>query len=228
MRLELQNLELSGVEVVLRPLQLDDAEALAAASAESREPYGFTVVPDGLEDTQKHIARALQFRDAGIHLPFTILWRNRIVGMTRYMEMEPWLWPEGHPLQRTDRPDAVEIGHTWLATSAQRTRCNTEAKYLLLTNAFDTWDVHRVALRTDERNEQSRRAIERLGAQYDGLRRAEMPGRDGTVRNSVYYSILRAEWPAVRTRLQEFLDADHTDSSSNPIASQAASSTDAL
>ena len=108
-------------------------------------------------------------------------------------------------MQRTDRPDAVEVGSTWLAASAQRTRCNTEAKYLLLAHAFEGWEVHRVSLRTDERNERSRRAIERLGAQFEGIRRVDMPGQDGTVRNSACYSIVRAEWPAVRDRLQGFL-----------------------
>ncbi len=83
----------------------------------------------------------------------------------------------------------VEIGSTWLAVSAQRTWCNTEAKYLLLSHALDVWKVHRVALKTDERNARSRRAIERLGARFEGVRRADMPGQDGSVRSSAYYSI---------------------------------------
>ena len=86
---------------------------------------------------------------------------------------------------------------TWLAASAQRTRCNTEAKLLMLAHAFERWQVHSVSLKTDERNARSRRAIERLGARFDGLRRADMPGADGTVRTSAYYSILAAEWPVV-------------------------------
>ncbi len=108
-------------------------------------------------------------------------------------------------MQRVDRPDAVEIGSTWLAASAQRTRCNTECKYLLLAHAFDTWAVHRVFLKTDERNERSRRAIERLGAIFEGIRRSDMPAQDGTVRNSACYSIVRAEWPGVKSRLERFL-----------------------
>ena len=74
-----------------------------------------------------------------------------------------------------------------------------------LPSAFDAWRVHRVALNTDERNAQSRRAIERLGAIFEGVRRADMPGQDGSVRNSAYYSILHAEWPLVRTRLEDAL-----------------------
>ena len=126
----------------------------------------------------------------------------RVVGGTSYLDLQQWRWPPGSPLQRTDRPDALEIGATWLSASAQRTRCNTEAKYLMLSHAFD---VHRVALKTDERNSRSRQAIERLGARLDGVRRADMPGQDGSVKSSAYYSIVRAEWPAVRARLEESL-----------------------
>ena len=99
----------------------------------------------------------------------------------------------------------MDIGATWLAASAQRTRCNTEAKLLMLTHAFEVWRVHRVALKTDERNTASRRAIERLGARFEGVRRADMPGQDGSVRHSAYYSIVQAEWPAVRRTLESAL-----------------------
>ena len=138
-------------------------------------------------------------------MPFAILWQDRVVGSTSYLDLQSWRWPAGSPFARTDHPDVVEIGATWQGASAQRTRCNTEAKYLLLSNAFDTWRVHRVALKTDERNVQSRRAIERLGAAFEGVRRADMPGHDGSVRNSAYYSILLAEWPNVRKRLEDAL-----------------------
>lgn len=198
---------LQGKEVFLRPLTLGDAEALTRAAGESRESYGFTLVPNGLEEAQTYIANALAQQEAGQRLPFAILWQGRVVGTTSYWEVQPWQWPAGSPLQRTDRPDAVEIGSTWLAASAQRTQCNTEAKYLLFTHAFEVWAVHRVSLRTDARNAKSRRAIERLGAQFEGVRRAEVPGQDGTVRNSAYYSILQAEWPQVRSRLQTMLSA---------------------
>ncbi len=197
--------ELRGVEVVLRPLSMDDAEALAVAAAESREHYRFSPVPNGLEEARRSVERALRQRDAGQRLPFTILWHDRIVGTTSYSDFQPWEWPTGCAMQRADRPDVVEVGYTWLAASAQRTRCNTEAKYLLFAYAFEVWEVHQVSLRTDERNERSRRAIERLGTRFEGIRRADMPGRDGTVRNSAFYSIVRAEWSEVRDRLKGFL-----------------------
>lgn len=206
-----RDLVLRGQTVTLRPLRVDDAAALAMAGSESRAQYEYTRVPDGVEDARGYIEAALADRDTGRRLPFAILWHERVVGSTSYLDVQRWRWPAGSPLQRTDDPDAVEIGATWLAASAQRTRCNTEAKCLLLSQAFDVWRVHRVALKTDERNQKSRRAIERLGARFEGVRRADMPAQDGTVRNSAYYSIVRSEWPEVRRRLEAALVAgcDH-------------------
>jgi N-acetyltransferase len=196
---------LSGPTVTLRPLAIADAGALAVAAAESRQHYVYTRVPDGVGEAERYIAAALRDRDGGHRMPFVTLWHDRVVGSTSYLDIQQWRWPEASPLQRTDRPDALEIGATWLSDSTQRTRCNTEAKYLMLTHAFDVWEVHRVALKTDERNARSRRAIERLGAKLDGVRRADMPGQDGSVRSSAYYSIVRAEWPAVRATLEQSL-----------------------
>ena len=155
---------LEGATVTLRPLAISDATALAAAAAESREHYVYTRVPDGIAQAEHYITMALRERDDGRRMPFVTLWRDRVVGSTSYLDLQQWRWPAGSPLQRRDSPDAVEIGATWLSHSAQRTRCNTEAKLLMLSHAFDVWEVHRVALKTDERNARSRRAIERLGA----------------------------------------------------------------
>jgi RimJ/RimL family protein N-acetyltransferase len=196
---------LSGPTVTLRPLAIADAGALAVAAAESRQHYIYTRVPEGIGEAERYIAAALRDRDGGYRMPFATLWRDRAVGSTSYLDIQQWRWPEGSPLQRTDRPDALEIGATWLSDSAQRTRCNTEAKYLMPTHAFEVWGVHQVALKTDERNARSRRAIERLGAKLDGVRRADMPGQDGSVRSSASYSIVRAEWPAVRATLEKSL-----------------------
>jgi N-acetyltransferase len=196
---------LRGKAVTLRVLSVTDADALAAAAAESRAEFEYTRVPDGVEDAQRYIETALAEHEAGRRVPFAIVWHDRIVGSTSYLDLDRWRWPAGSPLQRNDHPDAVEIGSTWLTASAQRTRCNTESKYLMLAHAFDVWRVHRVTLKTDERNAKSRRAIERLGAVFEGVRRAHMPAQDGTVRNSAYYSIVRAEWPDVRRHLDAAL-----------------------
>ena len=201
----MSELVLRGLTVTLRPLSVADVPALAAAAAESRQQYVYTRVPDGAEEAQGYIETALADQKAGRRMPFAILWHDRVAGSTSYLDLQHWRWPAGSRLQRTDLPDAVEIGSTWLAASAQRTRCNTEAKYLLLSHAFDVWDVHRVCLKTDERNAQSRRAIERLGAKFEGLRRSDMPAADGTMRTSAFYSIVRAEWPDVRKALESAL-----------------------
>jgi N-acetyltransferase len=197
--------QLRGDTVTLRVLSVGDAVALAAAAAESRNEYGYTRVPEGVEEAQRYIETALAELKAGRRVPFAIVWHELVVGSTSYLDLDRWRWPAGSPLQRADHPDAVEIGSTWLAASAQRTRCNTESKYLMLANAFDVWGVHRVTLKTDERNAKSRRAIERLGAVFEGVRRAHMPAQDGSVRNSAYYSIVRAEWPDVRRKLEAAL-----------------------
>ena len=127
---------------------------------------------------------------------------NSLVGCTRYLRLEWW---GGKQL-----PDEVEIGGTWLAASAQRTPINTEAKLLLLSNAFDTWGVHRVSICTDARNAQSRTAILRIGATFEGILRSHRgsyaPGEENTVaRDSAMYSIARTDWPAVKRGLEDRL-----------------------
>lgn len=196
---------LHGAQVSLVPLGPEHAQALALASVESRDAYGFSPVPNGLEEARQYIAAALSARELGQRFAFATVWRGRVVGTTSYSDYQPWAWSAGSALQRSDRPDVCEIGYTWLAASAQRTRCNTEAKLLMLQHAFETWQVHRVCLRTDVRNERSRNAILRLGAQLEGVRRADKPSSDGLVRDSMFFSIVIAEWPAVRARLLEQL-----------------------
>ena len=196
---------LAGREVTLRPLAASDVDALTAAAAESREHFGLSVVPSGSDDTRRYVERLLKQRDQGRRVPFATIWRERVVGSTSFIDPQLWDWPRGSDRQRVDRPDTVEIGSTWLAASAQRTRCNTEAKLLMLEHAFERWQTHSVSFKTDERNERSRRAIERLGARFDGVRRADMPGADGTVRSSAYYSIVAGEWSAIKQRLQQLL-----------------------
>ena len=120
-----------------------------------------------------------------------------MLGSTRFLALR-WFSGRGFP-------DAVEIGGTWLAASAQRTGANTEAKLLMLTHAFETWNVQRVDFKTDARHARSRAAIERLGAQFDGIMRnwqaSLVPGEEGQARDSAMYSIIPSEWPAIRSRL---------------------------
>ena len=199
--LDLGTLMLRGSSLLLRPLVLEDAEALALAAAEGRDSFGFTPVPNGLNETITYVQHALAAKAAGLRFPFAIEFRGRVVGTTSYYDYQPWRWPNDCKLQRENQPDALEIGYTWLASSAQRTSCNTRCKLVLLEHAFESFRVHRVSLRTDARNARSRRAIERLGAQLDGILRGHTTATDCSVRNSAYYSILAAEWPAVKSRL---------------------------
>jgi len=199
----MENLTLAGRHIRLEPLAMAHVPALVAAASESRASYRYSVVPDSEAAMRAYVAAAAEARAAGEHLPFATVRQvdGRVVGTTRFSDLTPWTWPDGSPLQREGRPDVAEIGHTWLAASAQRTGANTEAKWLMLRHAFETWEVHLVRLRTDRRNLRSRAAIERLGARFEGVRRADRPGVDGTVRDSAFYSITRGEWPTVRDRL---------------------------
>jgi RimJ/RimL family protein N-acetyltransferase len=195
---------LSGRFVRLEPLQPAHAEALWTAADGPRATFTLATVPDSLPAMHAAVTAALAAHDSGSALPFVTVdaRTDRIVGATRFINVERWAWPEGHPEQRpAHQPDAVEIGSTWLTPAAQRTVINTEAKLLMLTHAFEAWRCHRVTLKTDARNQRSRAAIERLGAKLDGLLRAHMPAADGGIRDTALYSIVRAEWPACKARL---------------------------
>jgi RimJ/RimL family protein N-acetyltransferase len=155
-----------------------------------------------------YVETALGGRDSGTLLPFATVDKEteRVVGSTRFLNVQFWDWPDGNPRQRGEKlPDVVEIGATWLGPDAQRTGINTEAKLLMLTHAFETWLVHRVRLQTDARNERSRNAIERLGAQLDGVIRGDRVATDGTIRDSAVFSVLDSEWPAVKEHLAALL-----------------------
>jgi len=196
---------LPGRHVRLEPLALEHVEGLLAAASEDRSTYAWTTVPDSAGSMREYVSAALDLAARGEAVPFVTRLGDtgRVVGTTRFANFEYHAWPEGHPLRRpVGAPDAVEIGWTWLAASAQRTPVNTEAKWLMLRHAFETWGVRCVRLKTDRRNERSRAAIERIGGKLDGVIRAHSPGADGTLRDSAYFSILAAEWPAVDAGLR--------------------------
>lgn len=199
---------LAGAHARLEPLSAEHVSGLAAAAAEDRSSYTFTSVPRGPDEAAEYVRAALAERAGGRVLPFAVV-RTRdgiVVGSTRYLDLEvlgrPW-----HAVPDDARPPSVaEIGSTWYAASAQRTALNTEVKLLLLGHAFDGWQALRVTLKTDARNHRSRTAIERLGARSEGIRRAHKTATDGTVRDTAYYSIVRSEWPGVRTGLLRRLE----------------------
>jgi RimJ/RimL family protein N-acetyltransferase len=199
----LETVTLEGAVVRLEPLALTHAEALAAITAADPELYKWTTAPAGVDAAKQYISEALDWLAADTALPFAIVRRadGEVVGTTRFANIEWWPWPEGHEHHGRTTPDACEVGWTFLASSVTRTAVNTDAKTLLLTYAFDTWHAHRVWLRTDVRNERSRKAIARIGGQLEGVRRADAPGGDGSVRDSVIFSITAEDWPEVRERL---------------------------
>jgi len=200
---------LEGRYVRLEPLTLGHARALSAAAGGPRDTYALTTVPEGEAGAQGYIEMALRDEEAGRSLAFATVARStgRVVGSTRFLNIEFWTWPPGHALQRGENvPDVAEIGATWLAAEAQRTAINTEAKLLMLTHAFEEWRVHRVSLMTDARNERSRNAILRVGARFDGVIRAHRPSSDGLIRDTAAFSILESEWPAVKRQLHSRLE----------------------
>jgi RimJ/RimL family protein N-acetyltransferase len=160
---------------------------------------------------RQYVSDALTAREDGTAIPYVTIDRRTgaVDGSTRFFDIQYWHWEAGNRHQRgSHRPDAVEIGYTWLAPWAQRSGINTEAKLLMLTFAFETWQVHRVRITTDARNARSRAAIERLGAHLDGVLRAASAGYDGEIRDSAFYSILDSEWPAARSALTRRLRTD--------------------
>ena len=177
--------------VALEPLTLDHVDGMWVAAQTGRETYGLTRVPDSREAMRDYVQGQIDEEARGARLPFATRDRRSgvIVGGTTFMTIERWAWPAGNPNRHDDgMPDALEIGSTWLNPSAQRTAINTHAKFLMLSRAFEEWKVRRVTLKTDERNTQSRSAIARLGAKFDGVLRAHMPAWDGGVRNTAFFS----------------------------------------
>jgi len=187
-----ENIVLQGRHVRLEPLEQRHVDGLAAASAGDPSLYRWSPVPQGKIEAAGYIATALDWRNAGKAVPFaTVRAEDGVVlGSTRFFDLERWSWPQGHPLHGRDVPDACEIGYTWLTGSAIRTPANTEAKLLMLTHAFEKWEVLRVCFHTDVRNQRSRAALERIGGQFEGILRAHRMAADFIPRDSARYSIV--------------------------------------
>ena len=201
----IETVTLAGAHVRLEPLSMDHVEALLAAASEDRATYQWTTVPATEDAMCEYVSGALDLANRRQAVPFVtrLALDGRVIGSTRFANFEYHPWPASSPEARAaGEPDAVEIGWTWLAASAQRTPANTEAKWLMLRHAFERWGVRCVRLKTDRRNERSRAAIERIGGKFDGIIRAHSPGADGSLRDSAYFSILESEWPQVDAGLR--------------------------
>ncbi len=199
---------LAGRHIRLEPLEHAHIPALIAASAGDPELYRWSLVPRGEAAVSRYVDTALAWRAAGTALAFATvrLVDGRVIGSSRFFDIERWAWPAGHARQGLTTPDVCEIGYTWLNHEAVRTAANTEAKLLMLTHAFEEWRVLRVCLHTDARNARSRAAIERIGGRFEGILRAHRLAADNTPRDSARYSILAAEWPEAKHRLNARLE----------------------
>ncbi|MGO9873706.1 MAG: GNAT family N-acetyltransferase [Acidimicrobiia bacterium] len=198
-RLSFEPVVLVGRFVRLEPVTVEHVPALAVAASEDRTSYGWTPVPEGVDQFRAIVGQAQAERVAGRRLTFATLGIDgRVVGSTSFLD--PQSWPGGD-----GRLDSIEIGATWIAASAQRTAVNTEAKLLMLVHAFDVLGVHRVVLNTDARNERSRAAIARIGATFEGVLHSFRYGIEGTPRDTATFAIASRDWPDVRVRLEAHL-----------------------
>jgi len=189
--IEVRPAVLEGHGIRLEPLETGHRDGLASAIQDGRLwELWFTAVPSP-DRLDGYIAAALQGQSDGHMLPWAVrdIASGELVGSTRYHDIVPAI-------------DRVEIGYTWYAARCQRTHVNTTCKLLLLAHAFDKMRCKVVGLRTDNFNFRSQRAIEGLGAKKDGVIRHHAARKDGTVRDTVMYSILAAEWPDVRRHLE--------------------------
>ncbi|MGE5176933.1 MAG: GNAT family N-acetyltransferase [Hyphomicrobiales bacterium] len=187
---------LEGRRVRLEPL--DPERHLAGLLEIGLEPELWRLSLSAISseaDLRRYVDAALAERAAGRSLPFATIdvASGRVAGSTRFGNIEP-----AHR--------KVEIGWTWLGAPFRRTHVNTEAKYLMLRHAFETWGCVRVELKTDARNRRSRDAMLRIGATEEGTLRKHMVGETGYVRDTVYFSVIDGEWPSVKARLETMID----------------------
>jgi N-acetyltransferase len=195
---------LIGKHVRLEPLQRHHVKGLVAAAAGAGDLYRWSPVPQDEDQARRYTETAIAARDDGTAVPFAVIRAEdgTAIGSTRFFDLDYWPWPDGRDSDRRG-PDTCEIGYTWLSPRAIRTGANTEMKRLMLTHAFETWQVRSVCLHTDARNQRSRDAMARIGARYEGVLRAHRLGADLRPRDSARFSITAAEWPAVRQHLDE-------------------------
>jgi RimJ/RimL family protein N-acetyltransferase len=186
---------LRGRVVRLEPLEPRHEDALWEASRDPRTWRWLSVVqPQTRVEWSSYMEQALAAARAGTEIPVVTLCREEVAGSTRFLALRP-------------EHGSVEIGWSWLQPSFWSIGAYVEAKLLQLTHAFETWGCRRVELKTDAENERSRRALEALGATFEGIHRKHMLVRDGENRDTAWYSVTDDDWPAVRARLQKRLSA---------------------
>ncbi|MBV9203910.1 MAG: GNAT family N-acetyltransferase [Actinobacteria bacterium] len=191
---------LQGPHVRLEPLGHRHVPGLVAAAAGGGDLYRWTHVPRDTAQARCYVETAVAAADEGTAVPFAVIRAGdgTVIGSTRFWNLDYWPWPDPRA-----NPDTCEIGHTWLAAAAIGTGANTEMKRLMLSHAFEAWQVRSVNLHTDARNQRSRAAMEKIGARFEGVLRAHRLAADLAPRDSARFSITAAEWPAVRKHLDD-------------------------
>ena len=198
--MEVKRVTLEGKNVRLVPMSVDHFEQLCDAGLHD-DIWKFMPTPmRNRDDMREYVETALRLRDLGTALPFVTIEKlnNVVAGSTRYLNID-----------RTHQ--RLEIGSTWITPQWQRSRVNTEAKYLLLSHSFEVLGCIRVEFKTDSLSARSRKALVRIGAKEEGTLRNHMIMPDGRLRHSVYYSIIRSEWSDVKKRLEQMLDRPQKD-----------------
>lgn len=192
--MKIESCTLEGSYVRLEPLAREHAAALARVGCVEEVWRWLTSRFQTEEDMLAFVETALRWQEEGTALPFVTIDKatHTAVGSTRFGNIAP-------------EHKRVEIGWTWIAPAWQRTALNTEAKYLMLRHAFETWGCVRVEFKTNSLNQKSRNAIARIGALEEGVLRNHMINPDGTLRNTVYFSIIDSEWPDVKRELEKKL-----------------------
>jgi RimJ/RimL family protein N-acetyltransferase/GNAT superfamily N-acetyltransferase len=191
---------LVGTRFRVEPLRYGHVPGLVAAAAGGGDLYRWSPVPQDEAAVRRYVETAIAARDSGTAVPFAVvrLEDGAVIGSTRFCNLDYWAWPDRRPA-----PDTCEIGYTWLSRDAIRTGANTEMKRLMLTHAFEVWQVRSVCLHTDVRNQRSRDAMQRIGARFEGILRSHRLGADRSPRDSARFGVTAEDWPAVRLRLDE-------------------------
>lgn len=189
-----QPLVLSGSSVTLVPLEAAHVAPLMQIAQASPERFRYTSTPTTPAEADAYFGRVFREREQGLAYPFVLLSGGAVVGTSRYADIS---YPNRN----------CELGFTWLAPSVQGSAVNLESKYLLLRHAFEALDFLRVYFYTDARNVQSQRAIQKLGAHYEGTLRAERVMKDGHIRDTLLFSVIHSEWPEVKKGLEARMTA---------------------
>lgn len=196
---KMQFTKLHNDQVILKPMEESDIEGIfAAATYPEIWPY-LSITIETIEDTKKYVLNALDSREVGVEFPFVIIdpKTQKIIGSTKLMDID-------------FKHKRLEIGFTWLTPSYWRTAVNTNCKYLLLQYCFEVLHLHRVQIKTDHKNMRSQKAIERIGAKKEGILRNHMVRKDGTMRNTVMYSVTNEDWPEVKNKLETMIRREYS------------------